>query len=94
MVKKMTLTEVGQMLTHVVKHMATKEDIQELRDEMATKSELKNLADKVKDLGDEMHMKLDGINRCLDTEAMERREQNLPARVTRVEKHLSMSSHA
>ncbi len=34
MVKKITLNEVGEMLTHVVKYMATKEDIADLRKDL------------------------------------------------------------
>ena len=34
MAKKITLDEVGEMLTHVVAHMATKDDILELRNEL------------------------------------------------------------
>jgi hypothetical protein len=32
--KKTTLNELGDMLTHVVKHMATKDDLADLRNEM------------------------------------------------------------
>ncbi len=39
MVKETTLNEIGTMMEHVVKHMATKDDIAELRAEM--KAELK-----------------------------------------------------
>ena len=34
--KKTTLNELGEMLSHVVEHMATKDDIADLRKEMAT----------------------------------------------------------
>jgi hypothetical protein len=34
MIKKITLKEIGEMLVHVVKHMATKEDLAELRKEL------------------------------------------------------------
>jgi hypothetical protein len=34
MAKKVTLNELGEMLAHVVKHMATKEDVAELRREL------------------------------------------------------------
>ena len=34
MAKKMTLDELGQMVEHVVKHMATKDDIADLRREL------------------------------------------------------------
>lgn len=38
--KETTLKEVGEMLAHVVAHMATKEDTADIRREMATKEEL------------------------------------------------------
>ena len=34
MAKETTLNEIGEMLAHVVKHMATKEDITEVRREL------------------------------------------------------------
>jgi hypothetical protein len=34
MSKKMTLNELGEMVQHVVKHMATKEDIADLKREL------------------------------------------------------------
>jgi hypothetical protein len=34
MAKKITLEEIGEMLAHVVKHMATKDDIGEVRREL------------------------------------------------------------
>ena len=34
MAKKITLKEIGDMLTHVVKHMATKDDIADLKIEL------------------------------------------------------------
>ena len=34
--------------------------------------------------------KVDGINRRLDTDAMQRREQNLPGRIEAIEKHLGI----
>ena len=40
MAKKMTLKELGQMLVHVIKHMATKEDIAEVRRDMATRDQV------------------------------------------------------
>lgn len=36
MVKKTTLNELGSMMEHVVKHMATKEDIAEVRRDLGT----------------------------------------------------------
>jgi len=40
MAKKTTLNEMGELLEHVVKHMATNEDIAEVRRDMATKDQL------------------------------------------------------
>jgi hypothetical protein len=40
MAKKITLNELGDMLAHVVKHMATKEDIAAIKRDMATKEQL------------------------------------------------------
>jgi hypothetical protein len=40
MAKKITLKEVGDMLAHVVKHMTTKEDIADVRRDMATKDQI------------------------------------------------------
>jgi hypothetical protein len=34
MAKKTTLNEIGEMLAHVVKHMATKEDLADLRSDL------------------------------------------------------------
>ena len=45
--KKTTLEELGEMLAHVVKHMATKEDIGDVRREMATKKDLEKLETKL-----------------------------------------------
>ena len=40
MTKKISLKEIGEMLTHVVKHMATKDDIASVRKEMATNDQV------------------------------------------------------
>ena len=40
MAKKTTLDEIGEMLTHVLKHMATKDDLADMRREMATKEQI------------------------------------------------------
>jgi hypothetical protein len=37
--------------------------------------------------------KVDGINRRLDTEAIARRDQKLPERVARIEKHLGLNQN-
>jgi hypothetical protein len=40
MAKETTLNEIGEMLAHVVKHMATKDDIADVRTDMATKDQV------------------------------------------------------
>ena len=40
MAKKTTLDEISEMLAHVVKHMATKDDLADMRREMATKEQI------------------------------------------------------
>jgi hypothetical protein len=40
MPKKTTPEEIGDMLTHVVKHMATKDDVAEIRNDMARKEQI------------------------------------------------------
>ena len=40
MAKETTLNEIGEMLAHVVKHMATKDDIADIRRDMATTDQI------------------------------------------------------
>ena len=40
MAKETTLNEIGEMLAHVIKHMATKDDIADIRRDMATKDQI------------------------------------------------------
>lgn len=64
MVKKTTIKEVGEMLHHVVKHMATKEDVAELRKEM--KGDITDVRKKMA-TKEEMAAGFAAINRRLDT---------------------------
>ena len=49
--KKTTLNELGQMLTHVVEHMATKGDIAELKADIAgIRSELRDIKARLKQI--------------------------------------------
>ena len=50
MAKIMTLKEIGEMLTHVVRHMATKEDLEKL----ATKDQLTALHEQVNSIEAEL----------------------------------------
>jgi hypothetical protein len=45
MAKKITLQEIGDMLTHVVKHMATKDDITDVKIEL--KGDIARVQDQV-----------------------------------------------
>ena len=64
MAKETTIREVGEMLHHVVKHLATKEDVADIRKEMATKKDLETGLATVRK---EMHDGFALINRRLDT---------------------------
>jgi hypothetical protein len=64
MAKKTTLNELGQMLEHIVKHMATKEDIADIIRDMATKDQVIALHTQVNSIETELrgmkHIKLEG----------------------------------
>jgi hypothetical protein len=91
MTKKTTLKELGDMLSHVVKHMATKDDLADLRKEMATKDDIADvkstLADHTKILNDHTR-DLAIIKKDLTTN-LDKRLQ-LEVRVSAVEKHLGL----
>jgi DNA topoisomerase VI subunit B len=74
MTKKTTLNELGEMLAHVVKHMATKDDIADLRREMATKDDITRLDTKLTKF---------------EEHEIDKRLQ-LEVRVTAIEKHLDL----
>jgi hypothetical protein len=52
MAKKITLKEIGDMLTHVVKHMATKDDIADLKIEL--KGDISRVQDQVNSIEAEL----------------------------------------
>jgi hypothetical protein len=68
------------MLAHVVKHMATKEDLAGF----PTK-------DEVRDMLKPVETRLMAVDRRLDSDAMKRDLEQLPARVDAIEKHLGIS---
>ena len=63
MAKKTTLNELGAMVELIIKNMATKDDIAEVRKEMATKDQLFALQTQVNsiesDIRDMKHFKLE-----------------------------------
>jgi hypothetical protein len=62
-----------------IAHMATKHDL------MASEKRLTDRIDGVK-------IKVDGLQNERDAEALQRRDQNIPERVARIEKHLDRES--
>jgi hypothetical protein len=83
--KKSTLKELGEMIAHVVKHMATKEDIAEVKSTLADHT--KTLADHTKILND--HTRDLAIIKHDVTNNLDKRLQ-LEVRVTTIEKQLGL----
>jgi predicted RNase H-like nuclease (RuvC/YqgF family) len=89
MAKKTTLDEVGSMLTHVVKHMATKEDVAELKTELkpdiaGIKSELRDIKARLKE-----------IESAIEDQAGHSKEiDHALERITAIEKHLGIKHPA
>ena len=79
MTKKTTLKELGDMLSHVVKHMATKDDIADVKSTLADHTKILN--DHTRDLAI--------IKKDLTTN-LDKRLQ-LEVRVSAVEKHLGIN---
>jgi hypothetical protein len=99
--KEITLKELGEMLTHVVEHMVTKEDAGDIRSEiagiknkMATKGDIANLAGQLTS----MERELKAIHRDLDD--LRERVENISGfqkeidyaleRIAAIEKHLGI----
>jgi hypothetical protein len=83
--KKTTLEELADMLAHVVKHMATKDDIADLRREMATKDDLAASETRL----DRRIEKLDTKLTKFEEHQIDKRKQ-LEVRVSAIEKHLGL----
>jgi len=82
--KETTLKEVGEMLEHVVKHMATKDDLADV----ATKDDIARLDGRIDWLG----AKIDRIDVKLtkfEESEIDKRKQ-LEVRVAAIEKHLDL----
>ena len=78
--KKTTLKELAEMIAHVVKHMATKEDIAEVKSTLADHTKILN--DHTRDLA---------IIKNDVTNNLDKRLQ-LEVRVTTIEKHLGLDN--
>jgi hypothetical protein len=85
MTKKTTLKELAEMIAHVVKHMATKEDIAEVKSTLADHTKILN--DHTKILND--HTRDLAIIKNDVTNNLDKRLQ-LEVRVSNIEKHLSL----
>ena len=106
MVKEITLKELSDMLTHVVDHMATKEDVAELREDvteiravMVTKTDHQAFRQEYHDQFYRIATELMGINRRLDKldeqvaglKGFAREIDDIRARVKDIEKHLGIN---
>jgi peptidoglycan hydrolase CwlO-like protein len=81
MTKKTTLKELGDMLAHVVKHMATKDDIANLGEQLTSvERELKSIRRDLDDLREKVE-NVSGFQKEID-HALER--------IAAIEKHLGL----
>lgn len=71
-----TIDELGAMLEHIVEHMATKQDVADIIDGKLEPIEMRLAA---------VESKIDGINRRLDSDAMQRADLKLPQRTSDLE---------
>jgi uncharacterized membrane protein len=85
--KDVTLTELGAMLTHVVNHMATKEDVADIRATMATKNDLAYILSELKALRDD----LDALREQVQNITGYRKEiDHALDRIAAIERHLGV----
>ena len=83
--KETTLDEIGEMLGHVVKHMATKEDIAALSGQVTSiEQELKTIRRDLDDLREKFE-NVSGYRKEID-HALER--------IARIEKHVGLPKYA
>jgi hypothetical protein len=96
MAKKTTLNEVGEMLAHAVKHMATKDDITELRAELkadVAKVDVK-IDVKIDKLDIPIHRELESIKAQLENVSGFGREiDHALERIAAIEKHLGINKN-
>ena len=85
MARKTTLEELGQMLSHVVEHMATKEDLTAFRMETA-----ENFRDVRAEVADVRQSVEELRSRAEDTEGYSKEIDHLLERVRTIEKHLGI----
>jgi septal ring factor EnvC (AmiA/AmiB activator) len=86
--KKTTLNEFGEMLAHVVKHMATKDDLAQLD------KRIDKLDAKIDSMETNLGAKIDRLDTRLtkfEEHEIDRRKQ-LEVRVSAIEKHLGLDN--
>jgi archaellum component FlaC len=97
--KETTLTEIGEMLTHVVEHMATKEEVADIKTEMMEQFEhvekqFHALDGRLRDMANEIaviHRRVERLEELGTSNAGFAKEiDHLLARVTEIEKHLGI----
>jgi predicted RNase H-like nuclease (RuvC/YqgF family) len=93
--KETTLKEVGKMLTHVVTHMATKEDIGRVDDRLDEfKSQLKKVDTRLSSIESELRMirrDLDDLREKFENVSGFRKEiDHVLERIAEIEKHLGL----
>jgi predicted RNase H-like nuclease (RuvC/YqgF family) len=91
--KETTLNELGQMLTHVVEHMATKEDIAAIKSEL--KGDIATLGEQVASVEGElraMRRDLDDLREEVENVLGFRKEiDHALERIAAIEKHLGIN---
>ena len=88
MAKKTTLNEVGSMLSYVVKHMATKEDIAAVRKEMATKEDIAGIMEELADI----KRRLKDVEAAVEDHAGHSKEiDHALERIAAIERHLGIT---
>ena len=97
--KETTLTEVGEMLTHVVAHMATKEEVADIKTEMMEQFEhvdkqFHALDGRLRDIANEIvviHRRVERLEELGASNAGFAKEiDHLLTRVAEIEKHLGI----
>jgi len=92
MAKKTTLEELGQMLSHVVKHMATKEELNEFRGEFRafndyTVEELRAIRSELADIRRDLDTLKERVG---DISGYSKEIDHLLERVRAIEQHLGI----
>ena len=97
--KETTLTEIGEMLTHVVEHMATKDDVADIKTEMMEQFEhvdkqFHALDGRLRDMANEIaviHRRVERLEELGASNAGFAKEiDHLLMRVAEIEKHLGI----